>query len=304
MVIKRINTTRHFWFKRKEFFTCLLFIIVHISLVKANVVHATMTGASNGKLIGTTGLNQIEGTGGGGIVPWAMLAGYDSQEQISLSAFTTQVHLDDYRLNVLGVSASFYDRIEVSMAQHRLDLKALDGEIKQNIYGLKYRLYGDIVYSIWPQVSIGLQYKKLGDGSIASEVGAANSSSGTDIYLAATKLHFGTLFGFNTLWNVTARATKANQLGLLGFGGENNDNYQIMTEVSAAVFFNQHLAVGIEYRQKPDNLGLGEDDWLDVFISYIPNKNLSFTLAWAELGNIAGAKKQQGLYLSLNGQLW
>jgi hypothetical protein len=276
------------------FFLCLISTFLLVSSAQAG----------DGKLIGTAGLNQIEGSGGGGLVPWATLAGYDSQEQISVNAFTTQVQLDDYRLNVLGVSASFYDRVEISLAQHRFDLKTLGGEIKQNIYGLKYRLYGDIVYSTWPQVSIGLQYKKLKDGSIASAVGATNSSSGTDIYVAATKIHLGALAGFNLVWNVTARATKANQLGLLGFGGVNNHNYQIMAEASAAVLFSRHLALGIEYRQKPDNLGLGEDDWLDVFISYIPNKNLSLTLAWAELGNIAGAKKQKGLYLSLNGQLW
>ena len=294
MAVIKTNTIRFNWCKPWVYFLCLISTLLLVSSVQAG----------DGKLIGTAGLNQIEGSGGGGLVPWATIAGYDSQEQISVNAFTTQVHLDDYRLNVLGISASFYDRVEISLAQHRFDLKTLGGEIKQNIYGLKYRLYGDIVYSTWPQVSIGLQYKKLNDGSIASAVGAKNSSSGTDIYIAATKIHLGALAGFNLVWNVTARATKANQLGLLGFGGVNNHNYQIMAEASAAVLFSRHLALGIEYRQKPDNLGLGEDDWLDVFISYIPNKNLSFTLAWAELGNIAGAKKQKGLYLSLNGQLW
>ncbi len=260
--------------------------------------------AGDGKLIGTAGLNQIEGSGGGGIVPWATLAGYDSREQISVNAFTSQVDIDDYRLNVLGVSASFYDRIEVSLAQHRFDLKTLGGEIKQNVYGVKYRLYGDVVYSTWPQISLGVQHKKLDDSSIATAVGAANSSSGTDIYLAATKVHLGVLAGFNAVWSMTARATKANQLGLLGFGGVNNDSYHIMAEASAGVLFSRHLVLGVEYRQKPDNLGLGEEDWFDVFVSYIPNKNVSFTLAWTELGSIAGAKDQKGLYLSLNGQLW
>jgi hypothetical protein len=263
-----------------------------------------ITQAGDGKLIGTAGLNQIEGSGGGGIVPWATLAGYDSQEQISVNAFTTQVNVDDYRLNILGMSASFYDRIEVSLAQHILDLTTLGGDIKQDIYGLKYRLYGDVVYSTWPQISIGLQHKKLDDGNIADSLGAANSISGTDFYVAASKINLGALGGFNTVWSVTARATKANQLGLLGFGSANNDNYQIMAEASAAILFSRQIAVGLEYRQKPNNLDLDEDDWFDVFISYIPNKNLSMTLAWAKLGNIAGAKKQQGLYLSLNGQLW
>tara|TARA_R110000751_G_scaffold307911_2_gene435252 strand:+ start:63099 stop:63968 length:870 start_codon:yes stop_codon:yes gene_type:complete len=274
------------------------------SLVFIVSLVSTLTLAGEGKLIGTAGLNQIEGSGGGGIVPWATLAGYDSQEQISVNGFTTQVDIDDYRLNVLGLSASFYDRVEVSVAQHRFDLKTLGGDIKQNVYGLKYRLYGDVVYSTWPQVSVGIQHKELDDGSIATAVGAENSNSGTDFYLAATKVHLGAIAGFNAVWSITARATKANQLGLLGFGGANNDSYQIMTEASAGVLFSRHLAVGAEYRQKPDNLGLGEEDWFDVFVSYIPNKNLSFTLAWAELGSIAGAKGQQGLYLSLNGQLW
>lgn len=77
-----------------------------------------------------------------------------------------------------------------------------------------------------------------------------------------------------------------------------------MLEASVGVLFSRHFAVGAEYRQKPDNLGLGEDDWVDYFISYIPSKNFNLTLAYAKLGTIAGAPDQSGLYLSINGQLW
>jgi hypothetical protein len=59
----------------------------------------------------------------------------------------------------------------------------------------------------------------------------------------------------------------------------------------------------MEYRQKPDNLGLKEDEWKDAFITYIPNKHMSLTLAWAELGTIAGAKDQNGWYVGLNASL-
>ena len=93
-------------------------------------------------------------------------------------------------------------------------------------------------------------------------------------------------------------------MGLLGYGGINNNDYEVMLEASAGILFSRHFAVGIEYRQKPDNLGLGEDDWKDLFVTYIPSKNLAITLAWADLGTIAGASGQDGLYLSLNGQLW
>lgn len=135
-------------------------------------------------------------------------------------------------------------------------------------------------------------------------VGADSTSSGTDFYIAATKVHLGAIAGYNAVWNLTARATKANELGLLGYGGSENDNYELMLEGSVGVLFSRNFAIGIEYRQKPDNLGLGEDDWVDYFVTYIPNKNISLTLAWAKLGSIAGAPDQDGLYFSLNGQLW
>ena len=260
--------------------------------------------AADGKLIGTAGLIQVEGSGGGGIVPWATLAGYDSQDQISFTASTTQVDIDDYRLNMVGVAASFYDRVEVSLAHQRFDLKTLGGEISQNIVGLKYKVSGDAVFSDWPQISVGLQHKYLEDKAVAELVGAQESSSGTDFYVAATKIHLGAVGGYNAVWNLTARATKANQLGLLGYGGSANDDYEIMLEGSVGVLFSRHFAVGMEYRQKPDNLGLGEDDWVDYFVTYIPTKNISLTLAWAKLGSIAGAPNQDGLYLSLSGQLW
>ena len=69
------------------------------------------------------------------------------------------------------------------------------------------------------------------------------------------------------------------------------------------------LAVGAEYRAKPDNLdesvlgsgALKEDDWSDLFLAWAPNKHLSITLAWVDLGRIAPAvqpRRQRGAYLS------
>lgn len=259
--------------------------------------------ASDGKLIGTAGLTQVEGAGGGGIVPWATLSGYDSDDQISISATATQLSLSDYRLNVVGVSASFYDQFEISVAKQRFELTSLGGQIGQNIIGVKYKVFGDVVYSAYPQISVGLQHKNLRDTAIANALGAADTR-GTDFYLAATKVHLGALAGFNTVWNVAIRATKANEMGLLGFANGSEGNYQLMLETSAGILFSRHLAVGVEYRQKPDNLGLKEDDWIDLFVTYIPTKSVNFTLAWADLGTIAGAPDQSGFYFSINGQLY
>lgn len=259
--------------------------------------------AGSGKLIGTAGLNQVEGTGGGGIVPWATLSGYDSDSEVSVNAFLTRVNLDDYRLQVAGASLSLYDRVELSVARQTFDLTSLGGDISQNIYGAKVRLWGDVVYSALPQLSAGFQFKDLQDDAIANALGS-DDSSGTDFYVSATKVHLGAVAGYNLVWSLTARMTNANQLGLLGFGQVNDDGYDVMMEGSVGVLLNRHLAIGAEYRQKPDNLALGEEDWWDVFITYIPTKSFNVTLAWAELGSIAGAPDQNGLYLSLGGQLW
>lgn len=276
----------------------------HFMTIACLAIFSLPAYSADGKLIGTAGLMQVEGSGGGGIVPWATLAGYDSQEQISVSVAATQVDLDDYRLATISGAVSFYDSVELSLAQQRFDLKTLGGEIKQNIIGVKYKVYGDVVFSDFPQISVGVQHKLLEDGIIANALGADSDSSGTDFYVAMTKVHLGAIAGYNTVWNLTARATKANEMGLLGFGSQTDNDYDIMLEASAGILFSRHFAVGMEYRQKPDNLGLGEEDWIDYFVTYIPSKNINLTLAWADLGSIAGAQKQSGLYFSINGQLW
>lgn len=280
-----------------------------LSLAILSFCGALSAHAGDGKIIATAGLIQVEGSGGGGLVPWATLSGYDTREQISFGAFNTQVNVDDFRLQSWGANASFYDRVEVSLAQQTFELEPASGDIRQNIIGVKARLYGDVLYSTWPQVSFGVQHKRLIDQNTgvspttADALGAKDSDHGTDFYLAATKVHLGLLCGYNMVWNLTLRATKANQMGLLGYGGSENSSYEVMSEASVGMLLNEHVAVGLEYRQKPDNLAFKEHDWKDAFISYIPNKNMNITLAWAELGTIAGAKDQNGWYVSLNANL-
>ncbi len=142
--------------------------------------------AGQGKLVETAGLTQIEGSGGGGIVPWATISGYDSRDETSLSAFNTLVFLDDYRLHSFGASIGLFDRVEISFARQNLNLSASGDQIQQNIYGAKIRLYGDIIYTLPSQVSIGVQHKRLDDGAIAASVCANHSNSSTDFYIAAT----------------------------------------------------------------------------------------------------------------------
>lgn len=261
--------------------------------------------AGSGKLLATPGVIQLEGTAGSGIVPWATLAGYAAQDEVAVSSFATRVGVDDYRLTAWGAAVNMYDRVELSVASQNFYIRAANDEIRQDVYGVKARLSGNLLYSAWPQVAVGVQHKRLKDSAIARAVGADDANSGTDVYVTASKLHLGAVNGYNVLWTLAARATKANQLGLLGFGGDKRKDYSIQLEASAVLLLNRQLAVGVDYRQKPDNLGFAEEqDWMDVFIAYIPNKKINLTLAYVDLGSVAGQPDQTGTYLSLTGYLW
>lgn len=101
------------------------------------------------------------------------------------------------------------------------------------------------------------------------------------------------------LLNGTVRFTKANQTGILGFGTATRDKYDAVFEGSAAWLLRKDLAVGAEFRQKPDHLPFKEDNWYDLFVAWAPTKNVSVTLAYANLGNIVIKDSQKGTYLSV-----
>lgn len=266
------------------------------------------------RLLATGGVTELEGSSGGGITPWATIAGYGTDSQSDVTGFYTHVGTSNFVLNDIGLAAGFNNRVEFSFAQQRFGLGPTGDlalgvgpnyELRQNIVGAKVRLFGDLVYDqdTWlPQISVGAHYydntSKLGGGSTVKALGARNDT-GEDVYISATKLCIGGFFGRDLLTNVTLRATKANQDGLLGFGGDLNNSYKIEPEVSAAVLLSDNVAVGGEYRKMPQELSIAtQKDWSDAFVAYFPNKNLSLTFGYATLGSIAGAPNQNGLYFS------
>ncbi len=261
--------------------------------------------SAGGKLLATGGVMQVEGAAGGGLTPWALIGGLGTEDEIGVSAFATGVRVDDYRLDSSGVAVGLYDRVELSLAKHKFSLRGrvLPGNaIRQDVYAIKVKIAGDAVadQNSWmPQIAVGLQHKRNEDYAFIPRALGARSAQGTDYYASATKLHLGAVAGRNLLWNATVRATKANQLGLLGFGGDKRDSYSLRFEGSAAVFLHDSLAVGVEYRAKPDNLSaFREQAWRDVFLAWVPDKHVSVTLANVHLGEVAGLR-QTGWYLSL-----
>ena len=264
----------------------------------------------SGKLLATGGVTQVEGAGGGGLTPWALITSYGSEDSYGANAFYTVVRTQDYSLDSRGAAVGIADRFELSFANQRFEgSKAPLNNlvIRQDVVGAKLRVAGDAVYAqgSWlPQIAVGAQYKRnkgvagleaLGV-SKASDLGAKRNSD-TDYYVSATKI----VLDQSLLWNLTLRATRANQFGLLGFGGDKKDRYEVMPEASVAYLINRKLAAGVEYRAKPRNLGLdNEKDAYDAFVAWFPNRNVSVTAAYVNLGDITvlNPTRQKGWYLS------
>ncbi len=306
--------------------------LTSIFSLSANYANAELP--MSNKLLLTGGVSQVEGAAGGGLTPWALIGGYGTNNEVGGNIHYTYVKSNDFKLDSYGFTLGLFDRVEFSVAQQEFDVSQLRNKVTaglgadaigrdsldQIIVGLKVRVFGEAVLDAdtWvPQVAVGLQYKENQDNEfIKSAVIGAESDHGTDVYIAATKL----LLDKNLLLNGTLRFTKANQFGLLGFGGDKNDSYEPMLEVSAAYLLNKKLAIGAEYRMKPNNLrspanaalfggaeviNLQEDDAFDIFVAYAPTKNIALTAAYVYLGNIAtvdavGADygKQEAVYFS------
>jgi hypothetical protein len=260
----------------------------------------------SGRLLLTQGVSTVEGPAGGGLAPWAVIAGYGTRDAVGGNVHGTYLDLKDFEFRTYGVAVGLFDRVELSYARQEFDTGGTGAKLglgrgftfNQDVFAAKVKVLGDAVYeqdSWLPQVSVGVEFKDNDKDAIVRAVGA-KKDSGVDYYVAATKV----LLDQSLVVNGTVRATKANQMGLLGFGGDRHGDYSAQFEGSVGYLLTRKLVVGGEYRTKPSNLGFAkEDDWFDVFAAYALNKNLSMTVAYADLGDIATFKNQRGLYVSL-----
>lgn len=261
-----------------------------------------------GKLLLTGGVSSIEGAAGGGLATWALVAGNETEAGIGGTAHITYVALPDFDLTSYGGAIGYRNRVELSYAHQGFDTRSVGAALglghgftfSQDVFGAKLRLIGDAVYDqdrLMPQISIGVQHKRANQGAIIAAVGG-RQSNGTDVYVSATKV----VLSRSLVLNTTLRFTKANQLGLLGFGGDKNNKYQPEFEGSGGVLLTRVLLVGAEYRTRPDNLGFAEeDDAYDLFAAWSVARHVALTAAWVDLGDIATVKRQHGAFLSVQG---
>jgi hypothetical protein len=289
-------------------------------VVAAGLVLAAASGqASGGKLALTGGVASVDGAAGGGLTPWAVIGSGATEGEFGVAAHATAVRTRDYALSAAGLLLAWDDRFELSFARQRLDTRGnlaplgLGGLVlSQDIVGAKVRMAGDAVLDAdrWlPQIALGLLARRVDAGALGPTLFGALGArpSGVELYASATKL----LLADGLLVNGTLRLTDANQNGLLGFGGAQDAKGPVLRpELSIAWLLSPRLALGAEWRMKPDALrrsalgegALAEGRWTDVFLAWAPHKQLSLTLAAVDLGRIVPAlqpRRQRGAYLSV-----
>jgi Protein of unknown function (DUF3034) len=274
-------------------------------------------GSDEGKFLLTAGFSDLEGSGGGGLVPLAFITGYGSSDSWGANAHFTNIQLKDFQLRTYGVAVGALDRVELSYNREEFNVTGtpLDGlGVTQDVLGIKIKLLGNAVYgqdSWLPQIAVGAEYHKNDGIDHAAQVGlagvtsvtqlGATSDHGTDIYLAATKVFLAE----NLVVNAVVRATKANEFGLLGFGGDLKNTYSYKPEGTLAYLLTRHLAVGAEIRTRPRDLTVDDESTAyTVFIGWTPTKNLSLVAAYLNIGGVLGPatgvnRHQDGPYISI-----
>lgn len=261
---------------------------------------------TGGKLRLTRGISTIEGQGGGGLTPWALITGDETDRGVGATAHVTGVELPDYSFLSYGVGVGLFDRVELSYTRQEFDTEDVGAALGlgqgftfgQDVWGAKVRVAGDAVYdqdSWLPQIALGAAWKQNDQGAVVQALGAGDDE-GWETYASATKI----LLDKSLLLNGTLRWTNANQTGLLGYGGNLNDDHELQAEASVGWLLNRHLLIGGEYRMKPDNLSVAkEDDWVDLYAAWSVTRSITITGAYADLGSIATFDGQRGFLLSL-----
>lgn len=278
-----------------------------------------------------TGYETRDGINGGLHYTWVYLPDYSLNSYGGAVGFYDRFELS-YTHSTLPTGGTF-DTVGLITDSLGVDtgIKPFNTTIAMDVYGAKVRVIGDAVYtsdSYLPQIAVGGFYKDNDSKTLVVNTLGANKAKDWEAYICATKVWLS----YSTLLNVTARYTSANQTGLTGFGYGDKNHKEVRWEGSVAYLLTKNTAIGGEFQQHGDNqegkgvnvgdlntggalgtvidaLGLDainstltqhEDDWYDLFFAYAPNKNLSFTMAYAMLGNITLTPDQHGFYFSLH----
>ena len=202
---------------------------------------------TGGKLRLTRGISTVEGQGGGGLTPWALITGDETDRGIGGTAHVTAVKLPDYSFLSYGVGVGLFDRFELTYTRQEFDTEDVGAALGWVRVSHSARMSG-AQRCAWPATRSTIRTHgcrrsrsaQTGSRTIrAPSISAIGGSDdeGWEAYASATKI----LLDSSLLLNGTLRWTNANQTGLLGYGGNLNDDHELMGEFSAGWMLSRDL---------------------------------------------------------------
>ena len=93
--------------RAKHRHSTLSFIPASLAVLVLAALLSAPAAQAGSRLLATGGVTQIEGAAGGGLSPWAVLAGTASEGEVSATASLTQAQVDDYSLEWPALRATF-----------------------------------------------------------------------------------------------------------------------------------------------------------------------------------------------------
>ena len=256
-------------------------------------------------------LHTIEGVGGIFATSSAYLVNPAKEGKLfgKPSLGTAFVYLGYGRwLGALTATETLGDRLELGYGWNYLDLGDLRGHINSavgvNIGDNRVKMHnvnarlallkeGQFDLPWLPAVTFGTHFKINEDiDGIDDDLFGALSASGIasdygfDFTLYASKMI--TSLPRPVLLNVGVRNSDAAHLGFLGFTRKR----KFLAEGNVVVFLTDRLALGAEYRMKPNeykrigDLVQPEDDWWTIVFAYVFNSHLTISGGYGHFGRV------------------
>jgi len=253
----------------------------------------------------------FEGVGGGGIVPGAYRVNPPKKgETFGKPAISNWdlIGINESNNNVYtnAIAVSFLDRYEMGYALEQVDfrrvrstfLKATTLDVKRDTIYMHNVHFKTVLahetdklpaFAITAELkyneTIDEQNKNIG---YALDALGFDDNLGVDIDFSVSNTNTS-LLGYPVVFHGNIRFTKGHYLGLLGF----SEDYTANAEASIAIIPTQSFGYGFEIRQQNDefkpvtaDLDMKEDAFWDIFVTWMPNKKLSFAAAYTSFGNI------------------
>ena len=124
------------------------------------LAQAELPAGHGDKLLLTGGVSQVEGAAGGGLTPWALIAGYGTRDQVGAQAFATAVGLD---------MATYNSCMDEQKHLPRIQANATEGQAR-GVNSTPTIIVGNKIY---PGGLTADGIKKLVDSLTAAGAGAA-----------------------------------------------------------------------------------------------------------------------------------